>query len=159
MTSNDVPPHAAMDDYQKRFMVVMKERGLHITRQRLSIARMLHALRGHPSIDEVHAELKKTEPDVGLTTVYRTLRLLKDAGLAMELRGKEGTVRFEAVREPKRHAHLVCRHCGSVREICSRELEEARSALARQYAFSPEEEAHCIYGLCPACFSGPGTVP
>jgi Fur family ferric uptake transcriptional regulator len=119
----------------------------------MSIAAQLYAMRGHPTIGELYDEIKKTNPGMGMTTVYRTLRLLKDIGLVMELRGNEGPTRFEAVLAPRRHDHLVCRKCGAVIEICSRKLEQVQSELAREYDFFPEEQAHCVYGLCRACYS------
>jgi Fur family ferric uptake transcriptional regulator len=153
MTTNDASLTDAMNHYQKQFRVVMEARGRRITKQRIFIAGMFYAMRGHPTINELHDELRKTDPGVGLATVYRTLRLLKDAGLAMELRGNEGSTRFEAVNAPKHHDHLVCRKCGTVLEIGNDDLQQAQFELARKYDFSPDEEAHCIYGLCSACRS------
>jgi Fur family ferric uptake transcriptional regulator len=151
MTMNNVSTQDAMNHYQKQFRALMEERGRHVTRQRLSVAGLFYEMRGHPTTNELHDELRKKESSVGLATVYRTLRLLKDVGLAMELRGNEGSARFEAVSASKRHDHLVCRKCGAVLEICSQELEQAQSELAREYDFFPDEEARCIYGLCFAC--------
>jgi Fur family ferric uptake transcriptional regulator len=151
MARHDPPRDSALERWQERFRAAMEKGGRRITRQRLFIAGLLYEMRGHPTIGELRDELGKTWPGAGLATIYRTLRLLKDVGLAMELRGNGGVVRFEAVDTPRHHDHLVCRKCGAVLEICSPELERAQSALARAHGFFPEEEAHCIHGVCSAC--------
>lgn len=146
----------ALNSYQQEFHAVMERQGRHVTRQRLSVAATLHAMGGHPTVEEVHDALRKAGSGTGLTTVYRTVKLLKDAGLVMEFRGEDGSARYEAVGSPKHHDHFVCRDCGAVLEISCPELERAQSELARQYGFFPEAAAHCVYGLCAACHAGRG---
>ncbi|MDR1396139.1 MAG: transcriptional repressor [Desulfarculales bacterium] len=143
-------------DYQKQFLDIMKGKGRRATRQRLSIVGILYATRGHPTVEELHDELKKSMPGISRATVYRTVKLLKDAGLVMELHGDEGMIRIEAVSLPKHHDHLICRQCGAVMEIRSPQLEKAQSELAREWGFFPEEQSHCIYGLCSSCHTGQG---
>lgn len=140
-----------MNQFQETFRVSLERRGLHVTRQRLSVAGQLFRMAGHPSVDELYDELREAEPGIGQATVYRTVKLLKDAGLAMELRMDDGTARFEVVRRSGMHEHLVCRSCGTVVEIHSPALEEAQAELAREHGFLLEEQARCAYGLCPDC--------
>ena len=85
--------------------------------------------------------------------MYRTIKLLVEIGLAMELYGNEDSVRFEAVTIPTHHDHFICRKCNIVMEIHSPELEQAQSDLARKYGFLPEQQAHCVYGLCSKCLT------
>lgn len=144
--------------YQEQFSKAMKEKGNHVTCQRLAIAGVLHAMCGHPTVNELHDELKKEKSNIGLATIYRTVKLLKEAGLVMELYGDENSVRLEAVNALAHHDHFICRKCGAVMEIRSRELEQAQSELAREYGFFPEQAAHCIYGLCSICYSCPTKI-
>lgn len=149
----------ALNGYQEQFRDSMERNGRHVTRQRLSIAGVLYAMHGHPTIAELHDELKKSMPDLGLATVYRTVKMLKEAGLVMELRGEEDSARFEAMNESKHHDHFICRKCGTVIEVSCPELERAQSELARKYGFFPDEKAHCVYGLCSDCRSNNETGP
>ena len=129
----------------------MEENRLNVTRQRLSVAGVLEAMPGHHSIDELHDRLREVEPGIGQATVYRTLRLLGEAGLAVELRLGESACRFEAVQSSGQpHAHLVCRSCGAMIELPGG-LPELRDYLAACYGFNLEGQANCLFGLCARC--------
>jgi Fur family ferric uptake transcriptional regulator len=140
-----------MNQYQEQFRNFMEDKGFHVTKQRLSIAGLLSEMAGHPTIEELYDDLREIEPSIGQATVYRTLKLLKDAGLVMDLRVDEGVVRFEAVNTRKHHDHFICRHCGKIVEIHSPALEKAQMELATEHGFILEEQAHCVYGLCSEC--------
>jgi Fur family ferric uptake transcriptional regulator len=140
-----------MNQYQEQFRDFMEDKGFHVTRQRLSIAGLLSEMESHPTIDELHDNLREIEPSVGQATVYRTLKLLKDAGLVMELRIDDGATRFETASPHKTHGHLVCRNCGIVVEIQISTLKKAQAELAQEHGFTLDVQANCVYGLCPDC--------
>lgn len=146
-----------MNRYQEKFKAYMEESGLHATRQRLAIAGKFSDMPGHYTVEELYEAMRETEPGIGQATVYRTVKLLADAGLVFELRFGEGASRFEAMESLKSHDHLVCKNCGSVVDIHSHTLEHAQNELAREHGFLLEDRAGCLIGLCPACCSG--TVP
>ncbi|MDR1125101.1 MAG: transcriptional repressor [Deltaproteobacteria bacterium] len=140
-----------MTSYQEQFRRYLEERGLKVTRQRLGVAGALQAMPGHHSIDALRDRLREAEPGIGQATVYRTLRLLGEAGLAVELRLGAGASRFEAVQAGcQPHYHLVCRNCGAMVELQGG-LPELRRDLAAHYGFSLEGQDNCLFGFCAHC--------
>jgi Fur family ferric uptake transcriptional regulator len=108
-------------------------------------------MEGHPTIDDLYDDLREIAPGIGRTTIYRTLKLLKDAGLVIELRIDDGVARFEAVYPHTTHDHLICRNCGTVVEIHSQALKKTQEQLAQEHGFILVNQAHCVYGLCSDC--------
>jgi Fur family ferric uptake transcriptional regulator len=93
---------------------------------------------------------------VGRTTVYRTLKLLREAGLASELQ-VGGETRFERDYKREHHDHLICEECGEIIEFSSPEIERLQEEIARKLGFVIKGHRHQIYGLCqrPSCASRP----
>lgn len=143
-----------MNHYQERFKSYMEEKGLHVTRQRLSIAGLLQAMPGHHTAEDLHDSLRAAEPGIGQSTVYRTLKLLAEAGLALELNPGGGVARVEAAPVAESHEHLVCRNCGAIVEVKSRVLSSLQDRLAEEHGFVLEKQAHCLLGLCQSCLAG-----
>ncbi len=143
-----------MSRYQDAFKSYLEERGLRVTSQRMAVAARLNETPGHYSTEELYNALKGTE-GVGQATVYRTLRLLVESGLALELQFSDGVARFEAKRASGARDHLVCRNCGAVIEIRNEQLGSLQSRLARDYGFRLDDQAVCLTGLCPACQAAP----
>jgi len=106
----------------------------------------------HLSIDDLLALVHRNRPDVGRTTVYRTLKLLRDCGLASELQVGGGT-RFERKYKREHHDHLICEECGEIIEFSSPEIERLQEEIARSLGFSIRGHRHQIYGTCqrPSC--------
>lgn len=142
-----------MTQFQEQFSDFIEDSGMRITKQRLSIARMISEIKGHPTCEEIYYELRKKDSSIGQATVYRTLKLLVSAGLVIELYGKDNAVRFEAVDLVKHHGHFVCRNCGAVVEIHCKDLKETQEKLAKEHGFFLDDQAYCLYGLCYACFA------
>ena len=140
-----------MQKYLERFMRHMEDNGCHVTRQRMAIASAFFSMPGHPTMEEVYDTIKESEPGIGLATVYRTLKLLQEAGLALELRFGDKTARFEVVSPERAHTHLVCRACGVVLEVSGRPMERMRHEMTEDYGFAVEDQAHCLHGLCREC--------
>lgn len=142
-----------LKSYQKKFLQALEQSGQSATKQRLLVAAALYGMSGHPTVVELYEKLRKTLPNIGLATVYRTVKVLKDVGLALELQGDENGSRFEAVSAPEHHDHFICRKCGKVMEIEAPALGKLQLELAREYGFYPEAGAHCVYGLCGNCLA------
>ncbi len=140
-----------MDTYRDQFLRFMADRNLNITRQRLRIADMFFTLQGHHTLDEIYRIIRKSEPNVGQTTVYRTLKLLCEAGLALELQFGDGAARYEPVSLKTHHDHLICQRCGKTVEVHSDAIESAQKRLAEEYGYLLLGHAHNLYGLCPDC--------
>jgi Fur family ferric uptake transcriptional regulator len=108
----------------------------------------------HVSVDDLLTIVQKRHPDVGRTTVYRTLKLLQEAGLASEL-PLEGESRFEPELNRAHHDHFICKSCGDIFEFSSPEIERLQDEAAREIGFVIEGHKHQIFGRCRRCAAKP----
>jgi len=126
--------------------------GLKSTIQRDLIIKEFFKTKGHVSVEELHAKLRGTHASIGLATVYRTLKILADAGLAHERRFNDGFTRYEfSSPSDRHHDHIVCLSCGLVQEFENPEIEELQRNVAEQHAFKMEDHKLEIYGFCHKC--------
>ncbi len=122
--------------------------GLRVTRQRRAIAEAFFAHRGHPNIDELYAKIRAQHPHIGQATVYRTLKLLVDSGLAEPSRFGDGTTRYEASHQGEHHDHLICVDCGHIVEFRDDEIERLQIEIAERHKFAVTDHKMVIYGAC-----------
>jgi len=104
----------------------------------------------HLSVDDLFQMVQKRRPDVGRTTVYRTLKLLQSAGLAQEL-VLDGQSRFEREYNREHHDHFICKYCGEIFEFMSDDIERLQDEIAEKLGFVIEGHRHQIYGACKSC--------
>jgi Fur family ferric uptake transcriptional regulator len=104
----------------------------------------------HLSVDDLFQLVRKRHPEVGRTTVYRTLKLFQAAGLASELQF-EGKSRFEREYKRQHHDHFICRSCGDIIEFSSPEIERLQDEIAVEMKFEIEGHRHQIFGRCRRC--------
>src|ERR1700689_170517 len=114
----------------------LKRVGLKQTAQRDTILRSFLETRDHLSTDELHRLVQKKDAGIGYTTVYRTLKLLAECGLASEVAFHDGIARYEHQYNRRSHLYMVCTECGSSVELVSREvgLLEQEIGLRHHYA-------------------------
>lgn len=129
----------------------LADKGLKATRQRELILRILSRAGRHLSADELFSEVKRTSPRIGFATVYRTLRLLADAGLAREQRFEDGCSRFELADAGTHHDHLICTVCGRIVEFENERIEELQQKVAKRNRFIVTNHKLEIYGHCWSC--------
>ena len=108
----------------------------------------------HLSVEDLHQLVQKRRPDIGRTTVYRTLKLLKAAGLAQEL-ALDGQSRFEREYKRAHHDHFICKSCGEILEFSNPEIERIQDEIAAGIGFVIEGHRHQIFGLCRRCAARP----
>ena len=108
----------------------------------------------HLSVDDLHQMVQKRRPDIGRTTVYRTLKLLQAAGLAQEL-ALDGQSRFEREYKRAHHDHFICKSCGEILEFSNAEIERIQDEIAAGIGFVIEGHRHQIFGLCRRCAARP----
>ena len=125
--------------------------GLKSTSQRDNILQVFVSAGRHQSAEELYARVKKEHPGIGYATVYRTLRLLADAGMAEERRFEDGFTRFEYKAGEGHHDHLICTRCGEIVEFENERIEELQAGVARKNRFKVQSHKLEIYGLCGAC--------
>ncbi len=110
----------------------------------------------HVSVEELLRRVRRSHPEIGRTTIYRTLKLFQDAGLASELLlGDEA--RFEPKWKRDHHDHFVCRVCGEIIEFNSPEIERVQEEIAAGLGFVVEGHRHHIFGRCRRCAARPQT--
>ena len=107
----------------------------------------------HLSVDDLLQLVQKRRPDIGRTTVYRTLKLLQSAGLAQEL-VLQGQTRFEREYKRQHHDHFICRSCGDIIEFSSPEIERLQDQIAAELKFEIDGHRHQIFGRCRRCARG-----
>lgn len=138
------------------FRESLREHDLPVTQQREAVARVLFESTRHLSAEDVERRLRERGEHVGKATVYRTLNLLVDVGLATEHDFDEGFKRYEANVGPDRHDHLICTSCGEVLEFHHGGLEGIQSEVAEEEGFEPVSRQLKIYGLCADCRESDG---
>jgi Fur family ferric uptake transcriptional regulator len=128
----------------------LREQGYRLTPQRLMVLKAIEDSRDHVSAEEIHARARLQYPYLNISTVYRTLELLKEKGLVAETDLGGGRFLYHPVGKAQHH-HLVCRKCGSVRDIDIDALDELRKELKTRHGFNAELEHIAIFGTCTAC--------
>jgi Fur family ferric uptake transcriptional regulator len=128
----------------------LREKGYRLTPQRLMILAAIESSDEHISAEEIYAGVTAEYPNVNISTVYRTLELLKKLGMVYEIDLGEGRIRYHAEASGHHH-HLVCRGCGQVIDIKESTLSSLRDILLRDYGFRAELKHVGIFGLCEKC--------
>ncbi len=131
-------------------MITTGSIGSRPTRQRRAVVAALGEVDVFRSAQDIHALLRRRGEDVGLTTVYRTLQGLADAGEIDVLRTPEGESVYRQCSTGHHH-HLVCRTCGRTVEIEGPAVETWADKTARQHGFAEVEHTLEIFGTCTSC--------
>ena len=140
-----------LDDLRGRLESYMEKQGLRSTAQRRLVTDTFFRSTGHLSIEDLLLEVRKEDPRVGYATVYRTLKLLKECGLAYERHFGDGISRYEVAHEHEHHDHLICLECDAIVEFEDDEIEALQDALARKHGYVLKRHKHELYGLCADC--------
>jgi len=133
------------------FFTHLKRVGLKHTEQRDTILRAFLETRDHLSTDELHRLVKKKDAKIGFTTVYRTLKLLAECGLASEVAFQDGVARYEHQYNRRNHHHMVCTECGVSVEFFSPEIEKLEQEIGKKYHYHTTRHTFQIYGVCEDC--------
>ncbi len=109
-------------------------RGLRMTDQRRVVARVIGAALDHPDVEELYARAAKEDPRISLATVYRTVKLLQEAGILDKLEFGDGRARYEDA-ERDHHDHLIDVNSGRVIEFVDPEIEELQERIAARLGY------------------------
>jgi len=142
---------ASVDNLHERLTTYMEQNGLRSTNQRKLVSDVFFRQRGHHSIDDVLALVRKREPGVGYATVYRTMRLLVECGLAAERHFGDTSTRFEVVQSDHHHDHLICTQCKRIIEFEDDAIETLQDTVAERHGFKLMSHKHELYGICSDC--------
>lgn len=136
---------------KKIFENFMAEKGLKSTRQRDVILEAFLDSDRHQSIEELYLQLRGAHPTIGYATVYRTLKLFAESGIAREFHFGDGQTRYEHASEGDHHDHLVCVRCGTISEFTNEAVEAIQDEVAASHGFVMQYHKMELYGLCAAC--------
>lgn len=129
----------------------MSEKGLKSTRQRNLILDTFFQLDGHFSVEQLWGKVRELDPRVSVATVYRTMKLLAESGLAHAQNFGDGQTRYEPAVGREHHDHLICTRCGTIVEFENDRIEAMQEAVARKHGFRVTSHKMELYGLCRAC--------
>jgi len=124
--------------------------GYRLTPQRMMILSAIENSDDHISAEEIYAQVVAKYPHVNISTVYRTMELLKHLGLVTETDLGEGRVRYHSA-EKGHHHHLVCQECGAIIDLDEAMLASVKDILLREYKFIADLRHLAIFGRCVNC--------
>ena len=124
---------------------------LKITKQRRTVLKIFLESKDHVSVEELYNTVLKTEPKIGLATVYRTLALLTKSGLALEMDFGDGQKRYESSYRSLHHDHMLCTECGKILEFNHPLIEKYQEEIAKQKNFKITSHKLDLFGLCKNC--------
>ena len=128
----------------------LSEQGYRLTPQRIMILSAIENSDDHISAEEIYAQVTTKYPNVNISTVYRTLELLKRLGLVTETDLGGGRVRYHPA-EKGHHHHLVCQECGAIIDLDESVLSSVKDILLREYGFVADLRHLAIFGRCVNC--------
>lgn len=140
-----------MQDLMRIFSDYITKNGLKNTPQRRLIVDVFFKSGKHLSTEELYNVVREYDDNIGQATVYRTLKLLRDAGLAHEHHFGETTARFEPAEDNSHHDHLICIVCGKNLEVVDEDIERLQEELAKRNGFVLTSHRMTLHGVCMDC--------
>jgi Fur family transcriptional regulator, ferric uptake regulator len=133
------------------FMEYLQNRKLKLTPHRQLILDVFLNDEGHRSVEDIYRAVRQHDARVGYTTVYRTMKILADCGLAREIDLADGITRYEHLYNHEHHDHMICMECGKSIEFYDPAIEALQDDASEQLGFKVLDHKLQIYGLCRDC--------
>ena len=141
-----------INKYLEKLRLKIKNSNLKQSKQREEIVKVFLKLGHHVDAETLYSEIKKVYPNIGYTTVYRTLKLLCDLNMATSHSFNKNMAFFEPLCEDTpHHDHLICTVCGKIEEFQNEEIECLQKNIAKKYKFKLTDHVLNIYGICKDC--------
>lgn len=137
-------PVTRLDDH-------IKGCGLRTSSQRNAILSIMESEKRHYTVEELYEITKKSNPGIGIATVYRTIRLFCEAGIIREIHLANDVTRYEVINDNTHHDHLICVECGTFVEISSGIIEKEQMRIAHNHGFELTDHSLILYGICKKC--------
>ena len=144
-----------MADHKKRFEIIiqkLRDKGHRITPQRLAIVKILAKSEGHPSVENIHGEIKKDFPTMSLATVYKNISLIKSINEVLELGFPDGSNRYDG-NKPTPHPHVICIECKKIVDPDLHNLDEITKEVALETNFKILNHRLDFFGICSNCMA------
>jgi len=146
-----VKGNAIVEQSESLLRAHLRTHQLKNTRQRIRVLHAFLECSGHPTVDDVVSEVRKRDRSVGTSTVYRTMRVLVEAGVATEHRFGGESTRYEAAVRKDHHDHFICEVCGTIIEFEEPRIEALQDEAAARHGFVPRSHRLEIFGVCRRC--------
>jgi Fur family peroxide stress response transcriptional regulator len=139
----------SLQDSDSSIIKALRGKGYKATPQRIAISRFALNNYAHPTAQRIYDEVKKVYPTVSLATIYKTVQILKEAGLVQELHFLNDQARFDPNIEP--HVHLVCMQCKSINDYLDPMISKIVERVSNEADFSTGRWNLDIFGICSSC--------
>ncbi|UCF31551.1 MAG: transcriptional repressor [bacterium] len=136
---------------EKAIIKYLSGKNLKLTPQRKLILEVFLNQGGHVSSEELYDIVKARNPGIGQATVYRTLKLFSEAGIAEEVRFGDGVSRYERKDSQNHHDHIICEKCFRQVEFSDPTIEDLQEKQARKHGFDLISHRMVLYGVCSDC--------
>ncbi len=140
-----------MKQPQEAFADYLVRNNLKMTPQRRLILDVFLREEGHLACEDLYNRVKREDKSIGQATVYRTLKLLSESGLAKELNFGDGVTRYEQKYGSMHHDHIICEVCGRTVEVVDQKIEQLQEQLAERHGFTLTGHKMYLYGICAHC--------
>jgi Fur family peroxide stress response transcriptional regulator len=134
----------------RKMIAVLRENQYRITPQRLAILKVLAESKGHPSVDSIYEQVKKSFPTTSLATIYKNVAVLRDLGQLLELGFSDDCNRYDG-NKPYDHPHVVCTVCKKILDPDMSSLADMTEELTRETGFTITHHRLDFFGICPDC--------
>ena len=144
-----------MTDHKDRFEIIIqkiRDNGHKITPQRLAIVKILAESKFHPSVEDIHVQIKKDFPTMSLATVYKNIALIKSLGEVLELGFPDGSNRYDG-RKPTPHPHVICIKCKKIVDPDLDSLSEMKREVELETHFKILNHRLDFFGICSHCMA------
>ncbi len=142
-----------MEKFDK-FYENLKNKGYKLTKQRkIVFDAILEQHEKHVTVEELYNYIKITNPNIGLTTVYRTVQLFCEMDILEKVNLDDGLIRYELMLDDDnhRHHHLICNKCNKIVEVKEDLMDSIEQIFEANYGFSVSNHQTKFYGLCKDC--------
>ena len=140
------------NDRCHRIIQKLRDNGHKITPQRMAIVTVLAKSEGHPTVENIHAQLVKDFPTMSLATVYRNIVLIKSIGEVLELGFPDGSNRYDG-NKPYPHPHVICIRCNKIVDPDLESLDEMKKEVALETQFKILNHRLDFFGICRDCLA------
>ena len=145
------PSHRDTLNATDLFTEFLKQKRLKLTQQRMDILQKLLSIQDHVNAEELFHQVRKDNPSIGYSTVYRTLKLLSECGIVTENHFGDRITRYESSFNKAHHDHIVCVKCSEIYEFENEEIEKLQKEVAKNLGFKMLDHKLEIYGICKQC--------
>ena len=143
---------ALADDTRRIWHAFLSERHLNASKTRDAVVEVFLETKDHVDLQSLHERTRRRHPGVGFATVYRTMKLLEQAGIAQVRHFSDAReTLYEVATGRAHHDHLICERCGRIVEFVSDAVERLQEEIATQHGFAMSRHRHELYGLCSVC--------